>query len=90
VPLVPRHGAGMFLRPRGGGPHERRLRRRQGGPGGAARSGRALHGHMPHPERQRRLAPEPLSDRHYYEPYGMGAEKEFKERLEEIRKYREG
>ena len=33
--------------------------------------------------------PESLSDRHYYEPYGMGAEKEFKERLEEIRRYRE-
>ena len=33
--------------------------------------------------------PESLSDRHYYEPYGMGAEKEFKEKLEEIRRYRE-
>ena len=30
-----------------------------------------------------------MADRHYYEPYGMGAEKEFKEKLEEIRRYRE-
>lgn len=33
--------------------------------------------------------PESLADRHYYEPYGMGEEKEFKERLEKIRQYRE-
>ena len=33
--------------------------------------------------------PESLADRHYYEPDGMGAEKEFKKRLEEIRRYRE-
>ena len=33
--------------------------------------------------------PESLADRHYYEPDGMGAEKEFKEKLEEIRRYRE-
>lgn len=33
--------------------------------------------------------PKSLDGNHYYEPYGMGEEKKFKERLEEIRRYRE-
>lgn len=33
--------------------------------------------------------PDSLAGKRYYEPYGMGREKEFKQRLEEIRKYKE-
>ncbi len=36
-----------------------------------------------------RCLPDSLKDRHYYEPFGMGEEKHFKERLEEIRRYKE-
>ncbi len=60
LPLVPRDGAGVVRGPRHGRPHERQLRVREGGPGGAARRRRDLHGGVPVDDRGGRLAAERL------------------------------
>ena len=58
LPLVPCDGAGVLRGPRHGGADERQLRVREGGPRGASRRGRPLHGGPAEHERTRRLAAE--------------------------------
>ena len=56
LPLVPRDGARVVRGRADRGADERRLRQRQGGPGGAAGRRRGLHGGDPGHDRRRRLA----------------------------------
>ena len=56
LPLVPRHGPRILRGPGHRGLPERQLRGREGGPGGAPRRRRRLHGRDPGDQRRRRLA----------------------------------
>src|SRR5262245_29702866 len=60
LPLVSRHGPRVVRGPGDRGSHERALRQREGGPRGAARPRRDLHGCRPRDDRQRRLADDRL------------------------------
>ncbi len=72
LPLVPRHGARVVRERADRRAAEPRLRLDQGGPGGAARRRRHLHDGRPDHDRQRRLAPLPLSDARRASPSTAG------------------